>query len=35
VLPLCCPQDHIEPILLEHARGFGSIAPCLPIENMG
>src|SRR5690349_947603 len=23
VLPLCCPQDHIEPILLEHARSLG------------
>jgi len=22
-LPLCCPQDHIEPILLEHARSLG------------
>lgn len=23
VLPLCCPQDHIEPVLLEHARSLG------------
>jgi 2-polyprenyl-6-methoxyphenol hydroxylase-like FAD-dependent oxidoreductase len=23
VLPSCCPQDHIEPILLEHARSLG------------